>query len=676
MHLAGLQCKKEKQILNLYQTLKHYFGYDILRPGQQDLMEGILNGSDVLGIMPTGAGKSLCYQVPALMLPGITIVISPLISLMSDQIKALNQAGVHAAYINSSLTENQIRAALLYAAQGQYKIIYVAPERLNTMRFLDFACRADISMVTVDEAHCISQWGQDFRPSYLEIADFLARLPRRPVVSAFTATATERVKQDITGSLHLQNPVTVVTGFDRPNLFFRVVKRKGGKETDNSILNYVKRHEDESGIIYCATKKNVDSVCELLLQHGILAGRYHAGLSLEERKESQDDFTYDRIRVMVATNAFGMGIDKSNVRYVLHYNMPQSLEYYYQEAGRAGRDGEEAECVLFFSKQDIMINKRLLDYKATEGGYTAGDPAVRANEQRKLNQMIHYCETDECLRQYILNYFGDHSPCICEKCSNCVVTEDEAEENYIETGRAKKKTAELADLTEEGQELFEKLRKCRSELAAKQGVPPFIICSDKTLKDMCARCPADKTQMADVYGMGAQKIASYGESFAEIIRMFLQTHESGNMTTGKTEGAAVVEIVSKHPAGKKKQPFYIAPEKLDQVTFSDACMVSELTDRINALCEEKDRKKLTAAFVNDLLVQKGYLKEEEQDETRIRRVTEKGIAAGICEEERRSKFGGGHYYALIHTRESQEMIVAELKAYFTDFPSGSAPAEP
>ena len=288
--------------------------------------------------------------------------------------------------------------------------------------------------------------------------------------------------------------------------------------------------------------------------------------------------------------------------------------------------------------------------------------------------MIHYCETDECLRQYILNYFGDHSPCICEKCSNCVVTEDEVEENYIETGRAKKKTAELADLTKEGQELFEKLRKCRSELAAKQGVPPFIICSDKTLKDMCARCPADKTQMADVYGMGAQKIASYGESFAEIIRKFLQTHEVKNMTTGKTEGVATVETVAKAPARKKKQPFYIAPEKLDQVTFSDACMVSELTDRINALCEEKDCKKLTAAFVNDLLVQKGYLKEEEQDETRIRRVTEKGIAAGICEEERRSKFGGGHYYALIHTRESQEMIVAELQEYFTAFPSGSAPA--
>ena len=312
--------------MNLLETLKHYFGYDSLRPGQKELMDGILQGKDVLGIMPTGAGKSLCYQVPALMLEGITLVISPLISLMSDQVKALNQAGVHAAYINSSLTENQIHAALAYAAQGKYKIIYVAPERLNTARFLDFAYYADISMVTVDEAHCISQWGQDFRPSYLEIADFLAKLPDRPVVSAFTATATERVKQDITASLLLQNPVTVVTGFDRPNLFFRVVNRKGGKETDNSILNYVKRHEDESGIIYCATKKNVDSVYALLLQYGIAVGRYHAGLSLEERKKNQDDFTYDRIRVMVATNAFGMGIDKSNVRYVLHYNMPQSLE--------------------------------------------------------------------------------------------------------------------------------------------------------------------------------------------------------------------------------------------------------------------------------------------------------------------------------------------------------------
>ena len=641
--------------MNLLETLKHYFGYDSLRPGQQELMDGILQGKDVLGIMPTGAGKSLCYQVPALMLEGITLVISPLISLMSDQVKALNQAGVHAAYINSSLTENQIRAALAYAAQGKYKIIYVAPERLNTARFLDFAYYADISMVTVDEAHCISQWGQDFRPSYLEIADFLAKLSDRPVVSAFTATATERVKQDIVASLHLQNPVTVVTGFDRPNLFFRVVNRKGGKETDNSIINYVKRHEDESGIIYCATKKNVDSVYALLLQYGIAAGRYHAGLSLEERKKNQDDFTYDRIRVMVATNAFGMGIDKSNVRYVLHYNMPQSLEYYYQEAGRAGRDGEEAECVLFFSKQDIMINKRLLQYKVTSG-QASDDSVVRANEQRKLNEMIRYCETDECLRQFILSYFGDNSPCTCEKCSNCVVVEDEAEETYIQTGREKKKALQLADLTPEGQELFEQLRRCRADLAVEKGVPPYIICSDKTLKDMCVKCPVDSTAMESVYGMGAQKVESYGARFTQIITAFLNEHAEETTTVQAFSGMTAA------PARKKKLPFYIAPEKLDEVELTDTCMLSELTNRINALCEEPDRKKLTAAFVNQLLIEKGYLEEVLQGEEKVKRVTEKGKAAGILEEERRAKYGK-NYYAMIHTRESQRMILKKLQDY-------------
>lgn len=641
--------------MNLLETLKHYFGYDSLRPGQQELMDGIQQGRDVLGIMPTGAGKSLCYQVPALMLEGITLVISPLISPMSDQVKALNQAGVHAAYINSSLTENQIRAALAYAAQGKYKIIYVAPERLNTARFLDFAYYADISMVTVDEAHCISQWGQDFRPSYLEIADFLAKLSDRPVVSAFTATATERVKQDIVASLHLQNPVTVVTGFDRPNLFFRVVNRKGGKETDNSIINYVKRHEDESGIIYCATKKNVDSVYALLLQYGIAAGRYHAGLSLEERKKNQDDFTYDRIRVMVATNAFGMGIDKSNVRYVLHYNMPQSLEYYYQEAGRAGRDGEEAECVLFFSKQDIMINKRLLQYKVTSG-QASDDSVARANEQRKLNEMIRYCETDGCLRQFILSYFGDNSPCTCEKCSNCVVVEDEAEETYIQTGREKKKAMQLADLTPEGQELFEQLRRCRADLAVEKGVPPYIICSDKTLKDICVKCPVDSTAMESVYGMGAQKVESYGARFTQIITAFLNEHAEETTTVQAFSGMTAA------PARKKKLPFYIAPEKLDEVELTDTCMLSELTNRINAFCEEPDRKKLTAAFVNQLLVEKGYLEEVLQGEEKVKRVTEKGKAAGILEEERRAKYGK-NYYAMIHTRESQRMILKKLQDY-------------
>lgn len=672
--------------MNINETLKHYFGYDSLRPGQKELIEGILQGRDVLGIMPTGAGKSLCYQVPALMLEGITLVVSPLISLMTDQVKALNQAGVHAAYINSSLTENQIRTALFYAAQGKYKIIYVAPERLNTMRFLEFASCVDISMVTVDEAHCISQWGQDFRPSYLGIADFLAMLPKRPIVSAFTATATERVKQDIMGSLRLQNPVTVVTGFDRPNLFFRVVNRKGGKETDNSILNYVKKHEEESGIIYCATKKNVDKVYELLLQYGIVAGHYHAGLSLEERKKNQDDFTYDRIRVMVATNAFGMGIDKSNVRYVLHYNMPQSLEYYYQEAGRAGRDGEEAECVLFFSKQDIMINKRLLECKSGEG--IENDPQVLRNDYRKLNQMIDYCETQQCLRQFILSYFGDNSPCTCDKCSNCVVVEDEAEENYIQTQKEKKKTLQLANLTPKGQELFEKLRECRTELATEKGVPPYIICSDKTLKDMCAKCPTDNAAMEAVYGMGVQKIQSYGEHFAKVIIAFLEEQGLKGLISGATEtnaingneAADITELVQMTtattmtepaPKRKKKLPFYIAPEKLDEVELTDTCMITELTSRINELCEDKDRKKLTAAFVNSLLLEKGYLEEVTEGEDKVKHATEKGIAAGIQEEVRHAKYGR-RYYALLHTKESQKMILEELKEYFADLSESEA----
>lgn len=532
--------------MNINQTLKQYFGYDSLRTGQRELINGILAGQDVLGIMPTGAGKSLCYQLPALMLKGITLVISPLISLMSDQVKALNQAGVHAAYINSSLTENQIRMALSYASQGRYKIIYVAPERLNTQRFLDFACNADISMLTVDEAHCISQWGQDFRPSYLEIAGFLTRLPRRPIVSAFTATATERVKNDIVASLGLNNPVTMVTGFDRPNLFFRVVTRRGGSQKDNSIINYVKKHEDESGIIYCATKKNVDKLYTLLNEQGISAGRYHAGLSNDERKQNQEDFTYDRIRVMVATNAFGMGIDKSNVRYVLHYNMPQSLEYYYQEAGRAGRDGEEAECVLFFSKQDIMINKFLLQNKASAGD-VASDMQKTANDQRKLQQMINYCETDKCLREFILSYFGDTTPCICNKCSNCVVVEDEEEETYVETGKKRKKAAQLAGLNELGAALFEKLRSVRTELAAEKSVPPYIICSDKTLKDICAKLPRDKEQLADVYGMGEQKIQNYGEAFVTAVNSFVADNPN---PSGSTSGERPQTVLSDEEAAE------------------------------------------------------------------------------------------------------------------------------
>lgn len=652
--------------MNINQTLKQYFGYDSLRTGQEELINGILAGHDVLGIMPTGAGKSLCYQLPALMLKGITLVISPLISLMSDQVKALNQAGVHAAYINSSLTENQIRIALSYASQGRYKIIYVAPERLNTPRFLDFACNADISMLTVDEAHCISQWGQDFRPSYLEIAGFLTRLPRRPIVSAFTATATERVKNDIVASLGLNNPVTMVTGFDRPNLFFRVVTRKGGSQKDNSIINYVKKHEDESGIIYCATKKNVDKLYTLLNEQGISAGRYHAGLSNDERKQNQEDFTYDRIRVMVATNAFGMGIDKSNVRYVLHYNMPQSLEYYYQEAGRAGRDGEEAECVLFFSKQDIMINKFLLQNKASAGD-VASDMQKTANDQRKLQQMINYCETDKCLREFILSYFGDTTPCICNKCSNCVVVEDEEEETYVETGKKRKKAAQLAGLNELGAALFEKLRSVRTELAAEKSVPPYIICSDKTLKDICAKLPRDKEQLANVYGMGEQKIQNYGEAFVTAVNSFVADNPN---PSGSTTGERPQTVLSDEEAAetgstrKKKLPFYIEPQRLDEVELTDKCRLTELTNKINELCPaDKEHKKLAASFINELLIAEGYLEEVTEGENKIKRVTEKGRSVGIDEEERKAKFGGS-YYAITHSKQSQQVIIEMLKKHY------------
>lgn len=652
--------------MNINQTLKQYFGYDSLRTGQEELINGILAGHDVLGIMPTGAGKSLCYQLPALMLKGITLVISPLISLMSDQVKALNQAGVHAAYINSSLTENQIRMALSYASQGRYKIIYVAPERLNTPRFLDFACNADISMLTVDEAHCISQWGQDFRPSYLEIAGFLTRLPRRPIVSAFTATATERVKNDIVASLGLNNPVTMVTGFDRPNLFFRVVTRKGGSQKDNSIINYVKKHEDESGIIYCATKKNVDKLYTLLNEQGISAGRYHAGLSNDERKQNQEDFTYDRIRVMVATNAFGMGIDKSNVRYVLHYNMPQSLEYYYQEAGRAGRDGEEAECVLFFSKQDIMINKFLLQNKASAGD-VASDMQKTANDQRKLQQMINYCETDKCLREFILSYFGDTTPCICNKCSNCVVVEDEEEETYVETGKKRKKAAQLAGLNELGAALFEKLRSVRTELAAEKSVPPYIICSDKTLKDMCAKLPRDNEQLADVYGMGEQKIQNYGEAFVTAVNSFVADNPN---PSGSTTGERPQTVLSDEEAAetgstrKKKLPFYIEPQRLDEVELTDKSRLTELTNKINELCPaDKEHKKLAASFINELLIAEGYLEEVTEGENKIKRVTEKGRSVGIDEEERKAKFGGS-YYAITHSKQSQQVIIEMLKKHY------------
>ena len=402
-----------------YEILKHYFGYDTFRDGQDVLIQSILEGRDVLGVMPTGAGKSLCYQIPALMMDGITLVISPLISLMKDQVSNLNQVGILAAYINSSLTAAQYYKVLDLARAGRYPIIYVAPERLMSEDFLRFALSSQvkISMVAVDEAHCVSQWGQDFRPSYLKIVDFINQLPERPVVSAFTATATAEVRDDIIDILMLRNPQVMTTGFNRPNLYFGV---QSPKDKYATMVNYLERHKGESGIIYCLTRKVVEEVCGQLIREGFSVTRYHAGLSDSERRHNQEDFIYDRAQIMVATNAFGMGIDKSNVRFVVHYNMPKNMESYYQEAGRAGRDGEPSECILLYGGQDVVTNQFFIDHNQDN---EALDPITREivmeRDRERLRKMTFYCFTSECLRQYILNYFGEKSSSYCGNCLNC-----------------------------------------------------------------------------------------------------------------------------------------------------------------------------------------------------------------------------------------------------------------
>lgn len=386
--------------MDKYQVLKKYFGYDSFREGQEKLIDGLLTGQDVFGIMPTGAGKSLCYQIPALMFPGITLVISPLISLMKDQVAALNQAGVYAAYLNSSLTQGQYFKALDFARKGKYKIIYVAPERLLTESFLDFAIHADISFISVDEVHCVSQWGQDFRPSYLKIVEFIDRLPRRPVVGAFTATATQPVREDVTRILQLRNPRIVTTGFDRSNLYFEV---RTAKDKMEQVLRLLQEHEGESGIIYCITRKLVEEVYENLKARGIAVTKYHAGLSDEERRTNQDDFIYDRCSLMVATNAFGMGIDKPDVRFVIHYNMPKNMESYYQEAGRAGRDGEPSSCILLYSGQDVRTNQFFIENNRENEELSETElEEVIAKDRERLKKMTYYCYTKDCLREYML----------------------------------------------------------------------------------------------------------------------------------------------------------------------------------------------------------------------------------------------------------------------------------
>ena len=593
------------------EALKTYFGYDEFRGGQREMIDALLDGRDALAIMPTGAGKSLCYQIPALLLPGLTLVISPLVSLMRDQVTGLRQMGIPAAFLNSTLTFRQYLLALDRAREGRYKIIYVAPERLETEGFRAFAETAEISLVAVDEAHCISQWGQDFRPSYVKIPAFVESLGRRPPVGAFTATATPEVQEDIARLLALREPLRMTTGFDRENLFFEVQQPQDKRA---ALLELVRGRPGKCGIVYCSTRKNVEEVCAFLQERGISAARYHAGLEAEERRQSQEDFLYDRVSVMVATNAFGMGIDKSDVRYVVHYNMPKDIESYYQEAGRAGRDGLPASCILLFSGQDVRTN----EYLITHGGAreeldqrTAA--ALEERDLQRLRQMTAYCRTRRCLRQHILHYFGELAPDRCNVCGNCLNNFEEAdigreaaaivrcvtetgghfgvnilaetlcgaetagvrkyhmdrertygllkdltqqavrerirfliEENILalssgpypvvglgdgardrdlsalrmpvlksEAGR--QRAAAPAELEGSAAELFGRLRMLRAKTARMQGVPAYVVFSDKTLRELAVTRPQTMAEFRTVSGVGEVKAGRYGKAFlAEI----------------------------------------------------------------------------------------------------------------------------------------------------------------
>ena len=514
-----------------HSILKKIFGYDSFRPGQEEIVSRLLAGQDVLAVMPTGAGKSICYQVPALLLPGITIVVSPLVSLMKDQVGALVQAGVAAAFLNNSLTDNQKALMLRRAREGWYKIIYVAPEWLEMPGFQRFAQERTISMVTVDEAHCISQWGQDFRPSYLRIRQFVDSLPSRPVVGAFTATATAHVREDIRICLDLHNPYEVTTSFDRPNLSF-ATRRALPSEKPRILLDLVLKEGDNAGIIYCSTTRQVDETTQLLQSRGIRAGAYHAKLDAATRQKNQDDFLYDRLQIMVATNAFGMGIDKPNVRFVIHYNMPKDLESYYQEAGRAGRDGEPARCTLLYSGTDVRTIRFFIDKeREADNGLPADVKAEAARKaEERLKYMTFYSTTPRCLRGFLLSYFGEAAPQKCGNCSNCLQAESAAQQVEQEAAQARQRAAASAKrlasarprtgdepLSQQDEELLATLYALRKRLAAQQKIPAYLVFNDATLRQMARKKPLSTDELLNISGVGEKKAARYGDAFLTVI---------------------------------------------------------------------------------------------------------------------------------------------------------------
>ena len=522
-----------------HSILKKFFGYDSFRPGQEQIVQRLLAGQDVLAVMPTGAGKSICYQVPALLLPGITLVVSPLVSLMKDQVGALVQAGVAAAFLNNSLTDNQKALMLHRAREGWYKIIYVAPERLEMPGFQRFVQEQQISMVTVDEAHCISQWGQDFRPSYLRIQAFVDSLPTRPVVGAFTATATAHVRDDIRTHLALRDPYEVTASFDRPNLYF-ATQRALPSEKPRRLLELVLQEGNHAGIVYCSTTKQVDETARLLQSRGIRAAAYHAKLDADTRRRNQDDFLYDRVQVMVATNAFGMGIDKPNVRFVIHYNMPKDLESYYQEAGRAGRDGQPSRCTLLYSGTDVRTIRFFIDKELeADNGLPADVKAEAARKaEERLKYMTFYSTTPKCLRGFLLEYFGEAAPKKCGNCSCCLAAEQEAQlqletsrrraadnAHRLEKPRRTKSTAGAAPLSEADEKLLNALYAQRKRLAGKQNVPAFMVFSDATLREMVEKKPLSLDELLNISGVGEKKAARYGTTFLRIIEDAVENRE-------------------------------------------------------------------------------------------------------------------------------------------------------